>query len=347
MNGVGELLDAGLDRFRVMVMPDFFIDRIVKLSSPEVFVGDIEGKLTSGGGSVHDVEQMEIKGGNATNVAYALGRFGVSVNLVAVADDYAEAFLRSRFSNLPNVEIDIVEGKPGYTVSLEFRKGGRVANVMLSDLGDTANVGPEKIPEECWRRVGEVNMVGVFNWAANKKGTELVEKVFAEASRKGVATYLAPADLSVRAEEVAELFSRVGGVLKILSVNENEARVIAKTLSAEGLPEDYGRRDIVRSGETLSKRLRVRVDLHTPFGSASSYAGEVRFAEVFKVVQRISTGAGDVWDAANITSYLLKLEAEKRLKIANAAAALYLSSRIAEPPTAKQVASFLEKRAVD
>ncbi|MFQ6135520.1 MAG: hypothetical protein ACE5KU_06900, partial [Nitrososphaerales archaeon] len=159
-----------------------------------------------------------------------------------------------------------------------------------------------------------------------------------------VATYFAPADLSGRRDEIPRLFSRLSGILKILSINENEARVIAKSLSVEPLPTDYLPKDIVRSAKILSEEIGASIDIHTPFGSASSYDGETHFAEASKVAPNICTGAGDIWDAANITGYLLRLEPEKRVKLANAAAELYISGREIEAPSKEQIASFLRKR---
>ncbi len=339
---IGGLLGERLDKFKVVVMPDFFIDRIVELPSLEVFLREVRSKIKSGGGSVHRLEQTEIRGGNAANTAYALGRLGLSVDLIAVADRYSELFLRSVFSSLTNVRIDTIKGEPGYTVSLEFPHKGRIVNVMLSDVGDISKAGPDMMPVNYSKRISEADVVGVFNWAANMKGSELAEDVFSKASEKSVSTYFAPADLSGRKEEIPGLFSRLRGILKILSINENEARVMGKALSVKPLPADYRPKDTVRSAELLSEVTGTRIDIHTPFGSASSYEGETHFAEVFKVEQNICTGAGDVWDAVNITGYLLQIEPDDRLKLANAAAGLYISSNEAESPSREQITSFLK-----
>lgn len=338
-----ERLIEKLSQFRTVIMPDFFIDRIVKLPSFSDFLTNIEVKREAGGGSIHSIEQVEMRGGNAANVAYGLGRLGVGVNLIAVANKSAEALLRHVFSPLPNVSIDTVDGRPGYTVALEFPHQDRLVNVMLSDVGEVGDFTPDKMPVDCWEKIRNADLVGVFNWAANRKGSELAEHVFQEASENGVMTYFAPADVSGRRSEIPKLLSALQGTLDVLSINENEARVIAEMLSIDRLPIDYLPDHIARCVELISDVIGTRVDMHTPFGSASSYEEVTYFSPSFEAERRISTGAGDVWDSANITGHLLKLDPPERLRLANAAAALYISSLDAESPSTTRILSLLEK----
>ena len=338
-----ERLIEKLSQFRTVIMPDFFIDRIVKLPSFSDFLTNIEVKREAGGGSIHSIEQVEMRGGNAANVAYGLGRLGVGVNLIAVANKSAEALLRHVFSPLPNVSIDTVDGRPGYTVALEFPHQDRLVNVMLSDVGEVGDFTPDKMPVDCWEKIRNADLVGVFNWAANRKGSELAEHVFQEASENGVMTYFAPADVSGRRSEIPKLLSALQGTLDVLSINENEARVIAEMLSIDRLPIDYLPDHIARCVELISDVIGTRVDMHTPFGSASSYEEVTYFSPSFEAERRISTGAGDVWDSANITGHLLKLDPPERLRLANAAAALYISSLDGESPSTTRILSLLEK----
>jgi ribokinase len=330
-----------LDRFRTMILPDFFVDRIVKIPSYSDFLREIELKQEYGGGSVHGVGQIEIRGGNASNVAYALGRIGVRVDLVAIADSSSRDFLTHSFSALPNVSVNTVVGRSGYTVSLEFTHGGRLVNIMLSDVGDVAAFGPDRIPASCWARIADVDLVGVFNWAANRKGTELAEQIFSEASRNSAKTYFAPADLSSRREEIPRMLNSLRGIFDILSINDNEARIIAKVLPINNLPKGYRPDDIMKTSELLSAAIGTTVDLHSHLGSSTSSEGMSYYAPSFDVERRICTGAGDVWDAANITAHLLQFKPEVRIKFANAAAALYISSRSAESPSYENIVSKL------
>src|ERR1043165_5826798 len=66
---------------KVVVLPDFFLDRIIKLNSKDEFFRMINSKTTIGGGSIRGVDTFDIKGGNAVNVAYCLAKLGLTVNL--------------------------------------------------------------------------------------------------------------------------------------------------------------------------------------------------------------------------------------------------------------------------
>jgi ribokinase len=61
-----------------------------------------------------------------------------------------------------------------------------------------------------------------------------------------------------------------------------------------------------------------------------------------KVNQKTVTGAGDVWDAADLIGYLTDLTPEERLFLANGAAGLYVSIESAMPPRKDEVLDFLK-----
>jgi len=341
-------LDEGIElmenlvKFKVTSMPDFFVDRIVRGSSLETVMNQISDKMATGGGSIRNMLQMEIRGGNSVNTSYALAKLGVNVELIVVADKLSENFLRNTFSGLSNVELSIVNGKPGYTVALEFPNKKRKVNIMLSDVGDVSDFGSDKLLTDSWNKINDSDLVAIFNWASNIKGTELADKVFTTANENNVITYFAPADLAERRVELSALFTILKKNLKILSLNENEARVLAKALSCEHLPLEYLSKDIIRAARNLNKRTTIGIDIHTPIGSASAHGEETFFEETYKISQNNCTGAGDVWDAANIGGYLLALDPNIRLKLANAAAGIYVSSKNMEAPSKEQLFAFFE-----
>ena len=336
-------LMKNLVKFKVTSMPDFFMDRIVRVPSQEIVMNQISDKIAAGGGSIRNMLQMEVKGGNSVNTSYALAKLGINVELIVVADKSSEDFLRNTFSGFSNVELSIVNGKPGYTVSLEFLNKKQKVNIMLSDAGSVSDFGPNKLLTDSWNKISDSDLVAIFNWASNIKGTALADKVFTTANENNVITYFAPADLAERRVELPALFTRLKENLKILSLNENEARVLAKALSCEHLPLEYLSKDITRAARNLNKRTTIGIDIHTPIGSASSNGGETFFEETYKISQNSCTGAGDVWDAANIGGYLLALDPNIRLKLANAAAGSYVSSKNMEAPSKEQLFAFLER----
>ncbi|MDA4131392.1 MAG: hypothetical protein OK457_11530, partial [Thaumarchaeota archaeon] len=71
----------------VTVLPDYFVDRFLRLNSFKELASAITTKgIEGGGGSIRGTRQSEVKGGNAVNLAFALGSIGISVNLITIAD---------------------------------------------------------------------------------------------------------------------------------------------------------------------------------------------------------------------------------------------------------------------
>ncbi len=328
----------------VVVMHDFFIDRIVRLGGQDLdnLFSTISSKKDAGGGSIRGIEQAEVRGGNAVNVAYAAARLGARASLITMADDIGSAILRNGFSPMRNSRLFIAKGRPGYTVSLELPRGGGKSNVMVSDVGDAANFGPERLGRRELAAMRSASAVAVMNWASNLRGTELALKAFRSA-RKGVLRYLDPADFGSRKEEFVSCLKTLAGKLDVLSINENECRLLMEPLGMEPLPASYSGEDVGDAARSLSDKLSVIVDLHTPIGVASSAGRETVFVQSFDVEVRTTTGAGDVWDAADIIGYLCKMDASDRLLFANACAALYISSADIKAPRLADVTKFISR----
>jgi len=331
-------------RQKVVVMPDYFVDRVVTVPERRSLTELLKEKIEAGGGSIHHMSQVEVKGGNAVNLGYALAKLGVRTEIVTIAEGISKVLLQESFRRLRTVKLRIREGRPGYTVALESREKGRVSNVMLSDLGDIAAFGPELLDDGAWKSISSSTAVAVVNWAANQRGTQLARAVF-ERARKDSIRFLDPADFSSRSEEFAAFLGPASdsGLISHLSVNENEARQLSAALSTALLPRTFSLKEVSRICRELSDKLSLTVDVHTPIGSASASGGEVYFLGSRPVEEVRVTGAGDVWDAADIFGYMVGMPAESRLLVANTAAALYVSNRTPEPPSRREVASFIEK----
>lgn len=321
----------------VVVLNDFFLDRIISISDlGKVYSQIIEkSKL---GGSIRGIPQRDLKGGNATNVAYALARLGCPVSLITVADKAGSALLTEIFSEFENASLFVIDGKPGRTTALEFRDGKNIVNVMLSDLGDNENFGPEKLGVREQQALKNSKAVIVANWASNKKGTELSKFAF---EKSGAALhFLDPADIQTRPKEFKEALNELHSSLNSLCINENECNILLKQY---GLGTISGAGDTKKLVQELAKKISITIDLHTASGSYWSNGNEVEFVKSFQVEPVIVTGAGDVWDAANIVGYLGNLSTPERLVFANGASALYIKNTQGDPPTLHEVLSFTSK----
>ena len=328
------------------VLPDYFVDRFIKIESIDDLVQKIKEKsMKSGGGSIRGIAQAEVKGGNAVNLAYALGTFGARVNLITIAESLSSESLRSTFAKLPNVDLEIVAGKNGYTVALEFVENSRHVNVMLSDTGDLKAFDGSLVSEQSWDKIAECKIIAVVNWAANSKGNDLCVRSFSKAKSKSRQTFFDPADVSELGRVIPLLKKQVfdRGLVDIISLNDSELRVMCNTLCSHVLPIDYSEADLVSAVKKMADTSGSIVDLHTRNMSVSANSSDATVAYCHRVSQNIVTGAGDVWDAGDLIGHLLKWDIMDRLRFANAAAGLYVSGQSAEPPSLDQILDFISK----
>ncbi len=328
----------------VVVMPDFFVDRIIRLESREKLCSMLEEKAKFGGGSIRGIPTSDIKGGNAVNVAYTLAKLGVKVTLFTVADEIGAAMLRQVFSKFGDkVALRISNGRQGFTTSFEFPSENGNANVMISDIGDNANFGPDRIssPEDM-AILKNADAAMVVNWASNLKGTELAEQAF-KSSPSGF-HFIDPADIDTRRQDFLDSLKRLSGVTDCLSINENECNSISNALGTGPLlGTSYSQDEVKAAAKKIAEKIGISTDLHTRMGAAWSNGKETEFAHAIKVEPKILTGAGDVWDAADILGYLAGMDPGERLLFANACASLYVRDISAEPPAMNKVFELIER----
>src|SRR3970040_1634698 len=198
----------------VVVLNDFFLDRIIKIQNIATLY-ELISKKSQLGGSIRGIPQTDLKGGNATNIAYALARLGAPVSLVTVSDKTSSHILQDTFSEFQNA-----------TVSLEFSNNGHIVNIMLSDIGDNENFGPEKLGQKEQAAIQNADAIIVANWASNERGTDLSKFVF-EKSTKSL-HFLDPADIQSRSGEFKEAVIELASNLDSLCLNENECIILSK-----------------------------------------------------------------------------------------------------------------------
>ena len=232
----------------VVVMPDFFVDRIVTLNSQEEFCNTLAQKVNFGGGSLRNISTTERKGGNAVNIAYCLAKLGVKkTTLFTVADEMGSAMLKTVFSKFEDkVNLMIGKGKHGRTTSLEFLRGtGKKANVMLNDAGDNEFFGSDKINSEVNLKIlKEADAVLVVNWGSNLKGTELAQFAFSKSS--GSFHFIDPADIDLRKDEFRDFIREISNDVNSLALNENEANSLGNSMGMNSLlpASNYSEQDI-------------------------------------------------------------------------------------------------------
>ena len=328
----------------IVVMPDFFVDRIIRLESKENLFDMLTEKAKVGGGSVRGIPTTDIKGGNAVNVAYCLAKLGAKVSLFTIADELGTTMIRQAFSQFGDkVSLRIANGRNGLTTSFEFPYDDTHVNVMVSDIGDNANFGSERISSEADKTIlKNADGVMVVNWASNLRGTDLAE--FSFKNSPSAFHFLATADIETRKHDFRDSLVKLAGLTDCLSINENECNSLADALGfGRLLGPSYSANEVKVVAKRIAERVGISTDLHTKIGSAWSNGKETAFAHTIKVEAKRLTGAGDTWDAAAIIGYLVGLHPQERLLFANCCASLYVTDPNGEPPSMNKVFELVER----
>jgi sugar/nucleoside kinase (ribokinase family) len=353
---VAELLEClkrvKLKEFNVVVMPDFFLDRLITYNGDaKEFAKAVAEVARRKGGSIHGIGQMELRGGNAANTAAALTKLGAKVSPIITTSQLGLHLLKFYLEPL-GVDLSHVktQGDTALTTAFELLHEGDRVNVMMSTLGSLPDFGSKSLAREDYEALRQADYVCVFHWACTRRfGTELAEEVFRYVKENGKGkTYYDTSDPTPNMEAIPNLVNSVllGRNIDVLSVNENEAFWYATQLSENinllrrKLKPDELATECAR---TLARRLSARIDLHTTtFAGSFTQKSEV-IAPAFKVPVLRSTGAGDAWNAGNIFGDALQLPDACRLTLANAVAAYYISNAVGEHPTLPQITEFCSK----
>ncbi len=334
-----------------VVMPDFFLDRLLDMPwYAGEFPSMIADVTARKGGSIDDIPQMDIKGGNAVNTASALSALGVKVTPIICTNEYGLHLLKYHFRN-SNIDLSHVKifPKASVTTAFELKTDSGKVNVMLRDVGSLTAFGPDDLSAEDFAAVEEADYVCLFNWAGTKKhGTALAKKVFEKAKTGRGKTYYDTADPLPNREGIDELVKTVleTGIVDVLSVNENEAVCYASLFdhSIEDRKGTLGFAELaLESARVLSRQFSARIDLHTTAFSASLKGTSEIVMPTAKVKVLRATGAGDAWNAGNVFADANGLSDGCRLMLANTVSACYLSDPAGEHPSLAKLANFVSQ----
>src|SRR3989442_5561678 len=175
-----ETLTTTKPSFKVVVMPDFYLDYIL------TYPGKLEDLTASfvevaerGGGNLLGWRHTVGRGGNASNVVAQVSKLGCQVVPIIETDELGKTVLQHF---LKDVDLSHVRttGTLSRTMSFETEHSGRRVNIMVSDPGSLSQFGPEKLAQEDKRLISEADFVCVLNWNQNLKGTDLADFFQAE-----------------------------------------------------------------------------------------------------------------------------------------------------------------------
>ncbi len=350
---------------QVTILPDFFVDRIIEVLDYPIFMNDIQKKIVAGGGSMRGYSSVDIKGGNAVNMAYSLAKLDVRVDLFTIADEIGSAILRSVF--LPfrtNVNLHIMKGKHGLSTVFEFSNTSNPtsnpistyssSNVMVSDVGDNDNFGPELIESHEVRMIlRSSDAVIMTNWASNLRGTELLDYTFSN-SPKSI-HFLDPADIERRCFEFINVLKSRSNLIDFLSINENEYNLIIKALESvigydnstlltfdSNLSPD-SINAFCESAKFLANFINLTICVHTTKGSAISDGQESLFVNsIVPSKIDIVSGAGDSWDAGFIFGHLYGFTTIEKICFGNLLSSLHVGNLFGDNPSLSEIIDYIK-----
>jgi sugar/nucleoside kinase (ribokinase family) len=293
------------------------------------------------------VKQMKL-GGNGPIMANALASLGLAVTYIGGLGYPGLHPVFQEMAGRANV-ISIAES--GNTNALEF-EDGKLMLGKITALDDVnwdnllARVGKDKLSQF----VDESVLVGFVNWTMLPHMSDIWEKlrtqIMPNASKKPRKFFVDLADPEKRTHQDIEAALKIltkfqGTIDVILGLNLKEAIEITSVL---GLPAAVNAEAAI---EETARAIRQKMGIYCcvvhPRGGAAAATAEAsaRFTGPFVKQPKISTGAGDHFNAGFSMGQVLGFNLEESLCCGVGTSGYYV--RNGASPTAKQLAEFMEK----
>jgi len=335
---------------------DSIIDVVDKRHSAESYdrmltLAQLGGKISAAAGQSANMElwvKMQKLGGNGPIMANAMAAMGLGITYIG---NLGYPVAHPVFEDLTKRAEVITIAEPGYTDALEFQDG----KLMLGKHQSLREVNWDTIVrvvglDKLVRSMDSADLIGMVNWTMLPFMTDiwghLLTDVLPKLSPKKRKVFIDLADPEKR--HVDDIRAALAMLQKInekvhviLGLNLSEALQVN---SALGLPTP-GNADA--EIEKLAVGIRGKLGLgtvvvHPRRGAAAANAsGSAEFAGPFVQNPKISTGAGDHFNAGFVTAQLLGLELAESVCMGTATSGYYV--RNAESPTAAKLAAFIKE----
>lgn len=339
----------GLDGFvdEIIEVVDKRLDR--QTYTPVKTIAHLAQKIAAAAGQSSNYElvvKLRKLGGNGPIMANALACIGLPVTYVGNLGYPALDSVFDEFARRAKV-ISIAE--PGHTDALEFSDGKLMLGKHAS-LGDVnwqnliQRVGAEKLKA----LLSSSQLVGMVNWTMLAHMTDIWSRLLSEMVAglpKARRTFFVDlADPEKRTHDDIKAALLLLGKFQphmnvILGLNFKESLEVARVL---GLDASEDESIIEARARHIREKLQLGcVVIHPRSAAAAADAhGSARFAGPFVQNPKISTGAGDHFNAGFCLGQVLGLSLEESLACGKATSGYYV--RNAESPDTAQLAAFLD-----
>jgi sugar/nucleoside kinase (ribokinase family) len=287
-------------------------------------------------------------GGSGPIMSNALASLGMSVTYIGNLGYPQLHPVFQEFAKKANV---ISIGDPGHTDALEFADGKLMLG-KLTPLHEVtwdnllARVGAAPLKQ----MIGQARLVGMVNWTMlphmSRIWARMLDEVIPNIERHQRKLFIDLNDPEKRTHEdildAMKLLTRFQDQVDvILGLNLKESMEVADVL---GLP---GKSDPEGSIEEVARAIREKLHLscvviHPRRSAAAAIEGHsARFPGPFVEKPKISTGAGDHFNAGFALGQVLGMSLEESLCVGVGTSGYYV--RTAVSPSAQQLADFLAK----
>jgi len=294
-----------------------------------------------------ELDYVSVKlGGNNPIMSNALGTLGASVNCIgALGQDYAHPV----FKKLATVCNLYSFGDPGTATALEFQNG----KMIFSQMGSLNEMGWEKVKEKIGIDIlkslyHSSDVFAILNWSEIETSTEIWKGMLKDVIQPDHGTdksiFFDLSDCSSRTEsdikEMLDLLNKFSSHASVtLGLNLNEAQTLNRFLNNEKADHSHS-----ALAENIYKKLTIEtLILHSAkeavaINKNGIYSNQSYFIESPK----ISTGAGDNFNAGFIAAQLLHCDPGTCLLLGHAVSALYVQN--GESPGIEKLIEFLETK---
>jgi sugar/nucleoside kinase (ribokinase family) len=293
------------------------------------------------------VTQMVKLGGNGPIMAHALGSYGTPVTYIG---SLGAPNIHPIFADFAQHARVFSVAEPGYTDAIEFEDGKLMCgkHESLKEV-NWANL-LRHVPEEQLLDIFEQSaLIALVNWTMLTQMTAIWQKI---------ATRIAPrltgerrwlfidlADPAKRsAEDISAALKQITKFEKyfrvILGLNLQESRQVGAVLGIKAPEETYG--TVTHHASVLREALRIdTVVIHpTHFAAAADASGSTHVVGPFTAKPKITTGAGDHFNAGFCVGRLLGLDLAASLQLGVATSGFYV--RNAKSPRLADLKKFLQ-----
>ena len=348
-----------LAKAKALVGLDGFIDTIIHVVSQResatkytrmATISDFSKRVGAAAGlsaNFEFVTQMVKLGGNGPIMANALGSYGAPITYVG---NLGAPNIHPIFADFAQRARVISIAEPGYTDAIEFEDGKLMCG--KHDSLRTVNWASilKRIPEE--QLIGlfeESSLIALVNWtmlpAMGAIWSKIQSRVAPQLTGEKRWFFIDLADPAKRTrDDIADALKSISKFQKhfrvILGLNLQESRQIGEVLNLCP-PGDTPEQVTAHAAHILEKLKIDTVVIHpTAFAAAADSTGATYVAGPFTAKPKITTGAGDHFNAGFCIGRLLGLDLASSLQIGVATSGYYV--RQAKSPRLEDLKKFLQ-----